>query len=113
MKTFIEALVVDQNLKEVEGSRKENSVITSAALRSRVTQRIYAASTHFEALNRAHRNGEHGGIGSFDQGFVDQFGKFFNRYEALRKVEPKLQRIVKRDGRNYLDAGDIYFYNAE
>lgn len=82
--------------------------IVCAACRHRETGTIFCGARHFDNLIRSQIRVAGFKFTGYDQGFIDQFGRFYNRKESwkIAELSGQIKRITGSKGELYSE--DLY-----
>jgi hypothetical protein len=77
--------------------------IVCAACRHRKTQTIFCSARHFDTVMRSQIKAAGFEFFGYDQGFIDQYGRFYNRKDAwvIAEKNNQITRKVSSPGRLY------------
>jgi hypothetical protein len=87
-----------------------NPRIVCAANRTRFTGEVIIGVRHWDAFMHIQYNSRPFHGDPVDEGFIDQFGKFYNRQEAWIIAKQENQ-ILRRCGGDTTDGGTLYSEN--
>lgn len=72
------------------------------------TGTIFCGARHFDSAMRAQIKAAEFGWSGYEEGFIDQFGKFYNRQDAWKIAEANNQIIMISGKRGTLYSEDLY-----